>query len=142
MPANCTAPIHTTDAAALTHAVARGVPEPDTLSSTCDSAHAPRYARPPIPRTLHDAKVVRSKGAVIFDHAALSPTLAAMGQEYGASSADDMDQQQRDQRYRVYGGTNSSGMAVGPNPSSAQSSPAPNRVSSKCPSASPSPPSS
>ncbi|KAJ1784785.1 hypothetical protein LPJ67_004196 [Coemansia sp. RSA 1938] len=107
--------------------------EPDTLSSVFDSVQ-PRYTRPPIPRLVHEDnarlpvpwslqsdKVVRSKGGVIFDHAALSPTLAAMGQQYN---------------------TNSSGMEVGPNISSAQSSPAPTRISSKCPSASPSPPSS
>ncbi|KAJ2146479.1 hypothetical protein IW136_000555 [Coemansia sp. RSA 678] len=107
--------------------------EPDTLSSVFDSVQ-PRYTRPPIPRLVHEDnarlpvpwslqsdKVVRSKGGVIFDHAALSPTLAAMGQQYN---------------------TNSSGMEVGPNISSTQSSPAPTRISSKCPSASPSPPSS
>ncbi|KAJ2527104.1 hypothetical protein GGH20_003216, partial [Coemansia sp. RSA 1937] len=83
--------------------------EPDTLSSVFDSVQ-PRYTRPPIPRLVHEDnarlpvpwslqsdKVVRSKGGVIFDHAALSPTLAAMGQQYN---------------------TNSSGMEVGPNISS------------------------
>ncbi|KAJ2540353.1 hypothetical protein GGF49_004530 [Coemansia sp. RSA 1853] len=119
--------------------------EPDTLSSVFDSVQ-PRYTRPPIPRlvheetarlpipwSLHSDKVVRSKGGVIFDHAALSPTLAAMGQQYTASNVN-MGQQ--------YNTTNSSGMEVGPNISSTQSSPAPTRISSKCPSASPSPPSS
>ncbi|KAJ2480617.1 hypothetical protein IWW56_002328 [Coemansia sp. RSA 2131] len=119
--------------------------EPDTLSSVFDSVQ-PRYTRPPIPRLVHEEtarlpipwshhsdKVVRSKGGVIFDHAALSPTLAAMGQQYTASNVN-MSQQ--------YNTTNSSGMEVGPNISSTQSSPAPTRISSKCPSASPSPPSS
>ncbi|KAJ2500032.1 hypothetical protein GGH96_003070 [Coemansia sp. RSA 1972] len=118
--------------------------EPDTLSSVFDSVQ-PRYTRPPISRLVHgdtarlpvpwslqSDKVVRSKGGVIFDHAALSPTLAAMGQQYTAS------QVTMDTQYT----TNSSGMEVGPNISSTQSSPAPTRTSSKCPSASPSPPSS
>ncbi|KAJ2310145.1 hypothetical protein IWW54_003349, partial [Coemansia sp. RSA 2705] len=91
-----------------------------------------RYARPPIPPIppappvlAEDRdKVVRSKGAVIFDHNALSPTLAAMAQHCGVDAR------------------NARGLAVGPNVSSAQSSPVPARVSSKCPSASPSPPSS
>ncbi|KAJ2850632.1 hypothetical protein IWW36_001743 [Coemansia brasiliensis] len=86
--------------------------------------HSAPRSRPPIPH-LHEEKVVRSKGAVFFDHKALSPTLTAMAQQCGVDG-------QRKRTNRL--------MAVGPNVNSAQSSPVPTRIEpSHCPSSSSSP---